>query len=362
MCSNVNCSKSPKCICYKRYKKILEEDENDDDSNYFWDRRSRRKASLIDNFLENLPIDEHHRKHGYNKTKIKYPIKRNHEMQRKFLDRLDGIFNLPEKIIPEVCEEDTCIHGHPYTSHDECLKMMSPNITIYTESHDKICKIPTFGRPTVGDCICMDQKDTNDLLLWNLGSGKHVDYLFLHNHVHRMVSSGIAMNASFNARKTSLSDIGVQSSLTYQHFVRACTGYARMIAFDRDAFLCSTCGDDPKYLVCDGKTDGPTKRKVAHLHELDKAEADESFLCQGSHFENRVFLSESSERKLVCCLLTDAISVDDFILTEDISSPNGNLVLALVRRISLSWPGDIPKPYERIIGNICKAVLQDFSK
>ena len=63
LCSNVNCAKSPKCIFYKRYKKILEEEENDDDSNYFWDRRSRRKASLIDNFLENLPIDEHHRKH-----------------------------------------------------------------------------------------------------------------------------------------------------------------------------------------------------------------------------------------------------------------------------------------------------------
>ena len=41
-------------------------------------------------------------------------------------------------------------------------------------------------------------------------------------------------------------------------------------------FLCPnpSCGDSPKYIVCDGKTDGPTKRKVEHLHELDKASPD----------------------------------------------------------------------------------------
>ena len=44
-------------------------------------------------------------------------------------------------------------------------------------------------------------------------------------------------------------------------------------------FLCPSCGDSPNYIVCDGKTDGPTKRKVEHLHELDKAESDESPLC-----------------------------------------------------------------------------------
>ena len=119
-----------------------------------------------------------------------------------------------------------------------------------------------------------------------------------------MVNSGIAMNATFSARESILYDLGVKSSLTYQQFVRACTGYAKMMEFEKSDFVCPTCGDSPNYVVCDGKTDGPTKRKVAHLHELDKAEDDESLLSQGSFFEDRVFLSDYIERKLVCSLLT----------------------------------------------------------
>ena len=214
LCSNVNCSKQTKCLCYKKYKKILEENENDSDSNYYWDRRSRQKPPLVEHFLDSLPISEHHRKFGYNKTKIKYPIKRNCEMQQRFLYRLDGVFNLPDRIVPSIEENRTCTHGNSYLAGDEHLRMMSPNITIYTETSDKICSISTYGRPTDGDCICMDQRDTNELLLWNLGSGKFVDYLFLHSHFHRMVKSGIAMNATFSARESILYDLGVKSSLT----------------------------------------------------------------------------------------------------------------------------------------------------
>ena len=36
--------------------------------------------------------------------------------------------------------------------------------------------------------------------------------------------------------------------------------------------------DSPKCIVYDGNTDGPTKQKVEHLHELDKAE-DDDFVC-----------------------------------------------------------------------------------
>ena len=73
-----------------------------------------------------------------------------------------------------------------------------------------------------------------------------------------------------------------------------------MVQFKKEDFLCPSYGDSPSYIVCDGKTNGPTKRKVNHLHKLDRAEEDESVLAQGSSFESRVFLSESRERKLVC--------------------------------------------------------------
>ena len=233
LCSSINCSKQTKCLCYRKYKKILEEDrdENEVGSNYYWERRTRQKPAVVDHYLENLPLDEHHRKHGYNKTILEYPIKRCPEMQMKFLRRLDGFFDLPDSIVPDADDKSTCCHTNLYVKDNEKLKMMSPNITIYTETSDRILSIPTYGRPTEGDCKCFDQADAHDLLLWNLGSGKFVDYLFIHNHLHKMISSGIAMNASFNARKTSLSDIGVKSSLTYSVFLRACTGYAQLWGF-----------------------------------------------------------------------------------------------------------------------------------
>ena len=43
-------------------------------------------------------------------------------------------------------------------------------------------------------------------------------------------------------------------------------------------------------LVVMGGTIGPTKRKVDHLHELDRAEDDESVLAQGSSFERSVLV------------------------------------------------------------------------
>jgi hypothetical protein len=157
LCSNVNCSKQTKCICFKRYKKLLEEfGQSDDDSNYYWSRRSRPKENVIDHFLESIPIEDHHRKHGYNSTKILYPIKRCPEIQQKFLDRLEGVFHLPESIKPDYDACSFCMHGDEYCPDDKKLIMMSPNLTVYTETSDRIYPIPTYGRPTVGECTCVD--------------------------------------------------------------------------------------------------------------------------------------------------------------------------------------------------------------
>ena len=127
--------KLTKCLCYTRkYKKILEEDreENEVGSNYYWERRTRQKPAVVDHYLENLPLDEHHRKHGYNKTILEYPIKRCPEMQMKFLRRLDGFFYLPDSIVPNQDDYSICCHKNLYVKDNEKLKMMSPNITIYT--------------------------------------------------------------------------------------------------------------------------------------------------------------------------------------------------------------------------------------
>ena len=90
---------------------------------------------------------------------------------------------------------------------------------------------------------------------------------------------------------------------------------------------------------------------MEHLHELDKAEDDDSPLCQGSLFADRVFLSDKRERKLVCNLLTDTISAEDFADSDIIESANENLVLSLVERLLLTTE-EILKPYRKLLGNI----------
>ena len=61
-----------------------------------------------------------------------------------------------------------------------------------------------------------------------------------------------------------------------------------------------------------------------HLHELDKADDDDSPLCQGSLFADCAFLSDKKERKLVCNLLTDTIFAEDFADSDDIETANGH--------------------------------------
>ena len=146
----------------------------------------------------------------------------------------------------------------------------------------------------------------------------------------------------------------MQSDLSYQDFERACSGYASMIKFRKDDFLCLDCGQTPKYIVADGKMTAPTLRKVDHLSELDRNEDDENILEQGSHFKDRVFLSRKPERTLVTKLLTNDINVDEFVNSNVLQSPNSRLLIPLVEEVNENWPDHMPQPYKRFIGNLCK--------
>ena len=113
------------------------------------------------------------------------------------------------------------------------------------------------------------------------------------------------MHALFQSRSQSLRSLGINSTLTYQDLNKSICGFFSVIRFnDSEVFSCPACGLSPKYLVADGKADGPVKRRVDHLGELDHAEEDEEVLPQASHFKDRVFLSEIRERKMVLDLLT----------------------------------------------------------
>ena len=81
-----------------------------------------------------------------------------------------------ESINLDYDEDSLCKHGDHYFPDDEHLIIFTPNPTVYTETRDRVFPIPTYGRPTCGVCICVDQADTHCHLLWNIGSGKLVDW------------------------------------------------------------------------------------------------------------------------------------------------------------------------------------------
>ena len=78
------------------------------------------------------------------------------------------------------------------------------------------------------------------------------------------------------------------------------------IEFHKDlkVFSCPKCGTAPTYIVADGKSDGPTKRKVEHLKEFGPAENDTDCLSQGSKYKDRLFLPAYDERQSLCNLLS----------------------------------------------------------
>ena len=112
---------------------------------------------------------------------------------------------------------------------------MSPNSKVFTESTEYIVDSETYWRLSAGNCKCVLQADTHELLLWNLGSGKFVSYNFLLSSVHKM-TVGMAMNAIVSSRELSLHSIGHQTMFTVKDFDRSLTEFAKLMTFRKQDF------------------------------------------------------------------------------------------------------------------------------
>ena len=361
----LKCS-SKKCKHFKQYlahkndqsdsSNITDNDSNHSDESASTGIENPQSVQPPDHYDDIEPIDEYYKKYGYNLTKIVYPFKMDPETQEVWIRRLDGHYDLPERITPEFIAGFLCKHGSSFDPNDDNLVECSSNIIIYTESSEKVYPIKTYSRKTVDGCKCKQQADTHKLLLWHIGKGKMIDYMFLSSYMHNMRSNGLPKNGLFRSRCERLNSIGVKSSLVPQDLTRATNGFISKITFHSDlkVFSCPKCGISPKYLVADGKSDGPTKRKVDHLKELGTADNDTDCLPQGSHYKDISFLHIYQERQSICHLLTGAQSLDDFLTEEDLETENGRLIVELICRIAVTWADEIPKEYTRFIGNICK--------
>ena len=324
-CSNQKCKHFKQYTDFKKQNSVHnlndsnhsdETDSNANDSNHSDETDSNASEQLDEgnsvqpptgHYNDIEPIDEYNKKFGYNLTRIVYPFKMDPETQGSWKRRLEGHFDLPDKIIPEFIEGLSCPkHGNTYDPDDNNLLQYSSNIIIYTETSEKVYNIKTYARRTIGECRCRQPPDTHKLLLWHVGKGEMMDYMFLSCFMHNMRSNGTSKNGLYRSRCERLNSIGVKTSLTLKNFNRAANGFISQIEFHNElkAFSCPKCGTSPNYLVADGKSDGPTKRKVEHLKEFGPAEDDTDCMSQGSRYKDRLFLPDYQERQTICHLLT----------------------------------------------------------
>ena len=67
-------------------------------------------------------------------------------------------------------------------------------------------------------------------------------------------------------------------------------------------------------------------------------------MSQGSRHQDRVFISSLKERQVVTQLLTEDITVEEFLNSPELRSDNINLIKVLVREVSGRYRGEIPVP------------------
>ena len=277
-------------------------------------------------------------------------------MEQKFKQRLEtncDMSDLPNSITPTFNYRAKCRHGESYDHDDNHLVLIASKTIIYCEEQDKEKEIPVYGRRTVGDCRCVQQADTSDLLLMNMGSGEFVDYVFLDRHLMARSDFGRTMSEEVLSRQRTLKNWNKTTKLTYELFRSAFDGYSALIKFQPDTWLCPNCGDSPSMIVADAKCVGPSRRKVKHITEFNAVEND-NILEQGSFLKDRVFLSSQKERKKLQSLLSEKITGNEFLNSRDVTSENGILVKDLVRRLFTTYD-EIPGSYVSFLSNISKA-------
>ena len=309
-----------------------------------------------DHYLHKLSPKEFAKMCGYNFSKIPYPFKRSRSMQAVWLKRQRNEYVFPPSFIPEYSDDNECKeHGNKYDSNDDNLIRESGSIIIFNETSDQIYDTIVFSRKTVGRCKCRQQYDGHQELLWHLGKGKFVNYCVLLNYLHNFVNGGLSLNAQYASILDNNESNGTTSQLTYNDLHRAVVGFFRNLDINTElAFSCPNHGSKPKWITADGKNLGPTKKRCKNVSELDRHPEDDQKLAQSTAFKDRVFLPLAEERVLVCALLAEQISNEEFLASPDITSEAGLLISNLIQFLEESQQGDINPVYKRLISNLCK--------
>jgi hypothetical protein len=148
--------------------------------------------------VQHYQDNDNNQQYGYNVETILYPIQDDPNVQTSWLERVNGNYSFPDKIIPEFDPQKTCKeHSNGYDPNDEKIIEQSANMVVYRENSDVLYQTKTYSRPTIGRCRCRQQPSGHAHLLWHIGNGKMVDYLMMHKYMHDWRSSGFSMYSLF---------------------------------------------------------------------------------------------------------------------------------------------------------------------
>ena len=92
---------------------------------------------------------------------------------------------------------------------------------------------------------------------------------YLLSAVHQW-HAGLPFTSQVSSRATLIDNLNMKTTLSSSDLVTAVTGFASRMKFKKEDWACIDCGDTPKYIVADGKCNGPASRHIQHLRELEK--------------------------------------------------------------------------------------------
>ena len=288
------CASRP-CPCYKLYKsKVAEENEGNNAYIPYADRR-RNRGRVSQHYEEFMPFPYL----GFNRTSFLYPLHRNEEFHQNFIQHLNGELQMPEAFLPTYDPQLSCAHGSQFDPDDNKLVKKYDEVVLFYESSETKRPIKMFGRPTIDECKCLVLPDTHKYCFQNLGGGMLMSYSYCLS-LFNSFCNGVPSNSSYLTRSDNFSAIGTKTLLTQQMLNKGVRGFCTNLQFHKEDWTCDDCGGDtPDYIVFDGKCVGPTVSATNHLQEFDKNPLDTSPLRQGSHYKDRVFLTQKKERTLL---------------------------------------------------------------
>ena len=132
-------------------------------------------------------------------------------------------------------------------SHD-ALFPIAKSTTIYSAMSETTSEsIIVYGRRSK-ECKCVQQPDTHDLLLCNLGAGRLIEYEYLFSSLHQWYA-GQPFSSQVSARKSFFDNLSRWSTLTSHDLDSAVTGLCHKMKLDKSIFQCKDCGDTPAYII-----------------------------------------------------------------------------------------------------------------